>query len=212
MLRERQDIGRVISQEHFQLLYEGCHHTVRPAPNPEQWWQALLTFGMTTGWRISEILSLCRDDLDLETGVVVTRAKDNKGGRTDTDRLPDVTVEHLRSIASFEPLVFHWPHDRRTLLTDFHRLQRAVGVHLTCPGADEHKCTTSCHCYGFHALRRGYATYNVDMGLPVLQRKMRHRSAATTQRYIELREKVNAAADDVFVPGFLRGTRSAKHG
>ena len=37
----------------------------------------------------------------------------------------------------------------------------------------------------------------------MLQRKMRHKSPITTQRYIQLRDKVLAAAEDVHVPNFL---------
>ena len=136
-----------------------------------------------------------------------TRAKDNKGGRTDTDRVPATTLEHLRKIVSFSKLVFDWPNHERTLYIEFHAIQAKAGVQLECSNADEHECTDACHRYGFHSLRRAYATLNVDMGLPVLQKKMRHQSDSTTQRYIELRDKVNAAADTVYVPSFLEQRR-----
>ena len=38
----------------------------------------------------------------------------------------------------------------------------------------------------------------------VLQKKMRHRSFTTTQRYIALADKMKGAAEKVFVPKFLR--------
>ncbi len=214
-VRESEEIGQVITPEHFQLIYGACHAAEKPrsqACSPEEWWQALFVFALTTGWRISEILAFRREDLDLKTGAIITRADDNKGGRDDVDHLTPVALEHVKRILGFGPLVFTWPHDRRTLDTEFHRIQKAAVdedgerlVYLTCPDAGKHECTESCHCYGFHALRRGYATLNADtMSGPVLQRKMRHKSFTTTLRYIGLADKMKAATEAVHAPEFLR--------
>jgi integrase len=73
---------------------------------PADWWRALIVFQYMTGWRIGEPLALSRDHLDLEAGTAVTRADDNKGGRDDLVPLHSVVIEHLRKIASFEPVVF----------------------------------------------------------------------------------------------------------
>ncbi len=43
-----------------------------------------------------------------------------------------------------------------------------------------------------------------NMPAVVLQRKMRHKSFETTRRYIELADKLKAAAVEVKVPDFLR--------
>ena len=64
---------------------------------PVVWWQALLVFAMTTGWRIEEILSFRREDLNLKTAEILTRAADNKGGRDDVDYLTEVALAHLCS-------------------------------------------------------------------------------------------------------------------
>lgn len=144
-------------------------------------------FALTTGWRIKEILSLRQGDLDLKTEASPTRARDNKGRRDDADFLPETALAHVRLIASPQPFVFTWPHNERTLWTEFQRIQRAAGIELICPDADQHECTPSCHVYGFYALRRAYATLNAEtMPAAVLQKEMRHRSFTTTLRYISL--------------------------
>ena len=62
----------------------------------------------------------------------------------------------------------------------------------------------ACHKYGFHALRRGYATMNVDrLPAAVLQKKMRHNSFETTLGYIKLAEKMQQTTDKVYVPELL---------
>ncbi len=206
-VREAEEIGPVVSPEHFQSIYDHCDTARVPSGlpyAPAAWWRALLVFGLTTGWRIEEMLSFRRADFDATTGAILTRAADNKGKRDDRDFLPDVTLSHLAAIAGFEPVVFPWYDSRERLWTEFHRIQRAAGIHLPCPDAGRHECTPRCHVYGFHALRRAYATLNADrMPAPVLQKKMRHRSFTTTQRYIELANKMKKSADQVYVPEFL---------
>ncbi|MHB8898079.1 MAG: tyrosine-type recombinase/integrase [Thermoguttaceae bacterium] len=214
-VREDEEIGQVITPEHFQLIYGACRAAKRPGNlpcTPEEWWQALLVFALTTGWRIGEILAFRREDLDLETGAIMTRAADNKGSRDGRDYLTPVALEHVRRIVSFSPMVFPWPHDRGTLFDEFYAIQAAAVdddgnelAYLPCPDAGKHECTDSCHRYGFHALRRGYATLNADsMPAPVLQRKMRHQSFTTTLRYISLADKMKVATEAVHVPDFLQ--------
>jgi integrase len=206
-VREPEKIGAVISSEHFQAIYEACDVATMPVdhPNPAEWWRALLVFAITTGWRISEILSFRREDLDLDTGRILTRAADNKGSRDEVDYLTTTALEHVRQVVRFAPTVFVWPHDWKMLWVAFQRIQEAAGIHLSCPDAAIHECNASCHYYGFHALRRGYATMNCDsMSAPELQKKMRHRSFSTTLRYIQVNEKMKKATDRVYVPEFLK--------
>ncbi len=209
-VKEEQRIGRVMTTDHLKAIFDACHVATMPAGlhcPPADWWQALLVFAITTGWRIDEIRSLRRDDLDLKTGQILTRAADNKGGRDDTDFLPPAVVDAIKGIVGFTPFVFDWPHDDRTLWIEFQRIQKAAGIKLACPDIDRHECTEACHYYGFHALRRGYATLNVErMSAPELQKKMRHKSFTTTLRYIGLADKMKAAADKVYVPEFLTTT------
>ena len=177
----------MITPEHVQAIYGACDVATMPKGlhcEPAEWWWALLLFALTTGWRIEEILLFRRDDLDFGTGAILTRAADNKAGRNDMDHLPPVALDHVKDVVDFGPVVFCWPHNELTLWVEFHRIQEAAGIRLPCPDAGRHQCTPTCHVYGFHALRRGYATLNADtMPAPVLQRKMRHRSFTTTLRY-----------------------------
>lgn len=207
-VREEQRIGRVITDAHFQAIYEACDAATMPRGLnclAVDWWRALLAFAITTGWRIDEILSFRRVDFDLHGGAIVTRAADNKGGRDDRDHLPQATLDLMKLIPGFGPFIFEWPHDKRTLWVEFQRIQKAAGIALPCPDAGRHECTEACKYYGFHALRRGYATFNADqMPAAVLQRKMRHKSFTTTLGYIGLADKMKRAAEKVHVPDVLK--------
>ena len=198
---------RPMRPEHFEAIYNASHVATMPAGLPYEpciWWQGIEVFAVTTGWRKEEILDFRRDDLDLETGAVLTRAADNKGGRDAMDYLPDVTLDHIRRMTSFERYVFPWPHVLRTFDLQFHRIQKAAGIHLPCIIQQEHECTETCHLYGMHDFRRAYATENCDrLPIPVLQKKMRHKDIETTLRYVETARKMKKTAEEVYVPGFL---------
>jgi integrase len=155
-----------------------------------------------TGWRISELLALRRDDLDLSRGKAITRAEDNKGKRDESAALHPVVIEHLRKLPGFGQHVFPWPHDRRSLLTEFARIQEAAGIKLPCPG--QHVHSRFCYVYGFHDLRRAFATQNATrLTGDALQALMRHKSYETTKRYINLAKQVDEAVALLHVPDVL---------
>ena len=119
-------------------------------------------------------------------------------------RLHPVVVEHLKKLAGFDPFVFAWNHNRRTLHSELHRIQRAAGIHLHCRGVHEH--TPACHLYGFHDLRRAFATMNAGKLSPdALQALMRHKSDQTTQVYINMARQMDAAVASLHVPDVLKG-------
>jgi integrase len=198
-----------VTGDHFAVIYNACDAARMPEdlPNisPADWWRALVTMGYMTGWRIGDMIGLRRDDLDLEAGTAVTRGEDNKGKRDELVKLHPVVVEHLKRLASFDTHVFAWNHDRRTLHSEFARIQEAAGIHLPC--RSEHEHTRYCHVYGFHDLRRAFATMNADKLTPdALQALMRHKSYQTTQAYINMARQMDAAVASLHVPEVLRGT------
>jgi integrase len=206
MERAPRRIPRYVTPEHFALIFEAAEHARLPRDLPypaADWWRGAFVFVMMTGWRIGDLLGLRRCDVDLEAGYAITRAEVAKADRDDRVKLPPVLVEYLRPLASFDPMMFPWHHDRRTLDDELDRLQAAAGISLPCPRQHEH--TPSCHTYGFHDLRRAFATMNAGrMGPDALQGLMRHKSYATTQLYIAMARQVEEAASAVYVPEVLK--------
>jgi integrase len=143
---------------------------------------------------------------DLDEGVALSRAADNKGKRDHRHNITPVvdllSVLH-RVRKPGEPRVFPWNHAIKSLDRDLHRIQGAAGIHLHCPS--EHTHTPSCYTYGFHAFRYGFAQNNTDhLTRDQVQEQMGHRSAQTTDRYIDYTKRMKAAQVDVYVPAALR--------
>jgi integrase len=206
MEREPKRLPVYVTGEHFTAIYAACDVATMPEGMPypaADWWRGLVVVGYMTGWRISDILGLRRDDLDLEGGFAVTRFESAKGKRDDKVKLHPVVVEHLKQLAGFTSTVFPWNHNRRTLDPEFARVQRAAGISLPCPERHEH--TDACHVYGFHDLRRAFATMNADkLTGDALQQLMRHKSYATTQVYINLARQMDEAVAALHVPDVLK--------
>jgi hypothetical protein len=75
-----------------------------------------------------------------------------------------VVIEHLAKLVGFSTCVFLWNHNQRTLWSEFARVQEAAEIHLSCH--EEHEHGRYCHLYGFHELRRTFATMNADKLTP----------------------------------------------
>jgi len=203
MAKQPKKLPRYVTPEHFAAMVGACkaarmpHGQSYPA---SEWWQGLLLLLLyMTGWRISEALALRRDDVDQEQCTAITRAEDNKGGRDERIPLHPTVMDQLRTVRGFSPAAFNWPHDRRTLLAEFHRLQRQAEVSAPCHERHEHN--EACLRYGFHDLRRVFATMNAARLTPdALQALMRRRSYLTTQRYINMGRQLDNAVAALHVP------------
>jgi integrase len=218
MLREPRALPTYVTDDHFALIYRGCDAARLPGnvPNvsPADWWRALVVTGYMTGWRIGDVLGLRRDDLNLAAGTAVTRFEASKGKRDALVKLHPMVIEHLKPLAGVSPRVFPWGHDERTLYDEFARIQEAAGVKIPCKVRGPHEHTRFCHLYGFHDLRRAFATMNADKLTPdALQALMRHESYQTTQRYVNMARQMDAAVASLHVPEVLKkvqGDRSPR--
>jgi integrase len=206
MEREPRRLVCFVTAEHFAAIYAACDRATMPGQMPypaADWWRGLLVTAYMTGWRISDLLGLRGDDLDLDNSIAITRWEDNKCKRDDRVKLHPVVVEHLRKLPGDRPTAFPWSHTRKTLDIEFGRIQQAAGIHLHCP--DRHEHTPACHLYGFHDLRRAFATMNADrLTGDALQLLMRHKSYQTTQVYINMARQMDEAVEVLYVPEVLR--------
>lgn len=196
MLKLEQRTKTFISPEQFSALYAAADQAARPVirnVSPGDWWRGLLVFAWLTGWRIGQILALRVSDLDLDRGTATTRASDNKGGRDQMIALHPLIIEKARPlIGSFDPLVFPWPHGLRCLWYEFAALQESAKLPLAGKGGGR---------FGFHDLRRGFATLNAGrLTAFQLQHLMQHRSMATTQEYVALGNPILDATEKLIVP------------
>ena len=213
-LDELSELPRYVTPEHFGAIYRACGVAMLPDEmhvTAGEWWQALLTFAEMTGWRIGQILAVKWADVDLDAGTARTKAADNKGKRDAIVALHPFVLDHLRPLKTFHPNVFPWEHDRKLLMKHFHAIQTAAGVDLPCAVTGktstfvgpslEHVCTLSCCRYGFHDLRRSFATMNAaNMSREALQALMQHQSGLTTERYINYARQMKPAVANLYVP------------
>ena len=149
------------------------------------------------------------DDVDLKNGIAVSQAEDNKGRRDVRLPLHPIIVQHLGKLTgSFGPYVFPWNHNRRTLWTQFHKIQKSAVVQDTDEKGSTMKPMPQAGkegWYGFQNLQRGFATENAaEMDLFELQQLMQHKSLETTKLYIGMAKKLNRAVEPLKVPAVLK--------
>lgn len=210
MVKVPEKLPTYVTPEHFALIYQACENATKPSGRPypaADWWRGLLVMAYMTGWRISELLALKRDDLNLEATTALTRWDDNKGDRDALVKLHPVVVEHLKRLAAFDPVVFPWDGDKSALYDEFTAIQQAAKIKLPC--REKHEHTPACFVYGFHDFRRAFATMNANqLSADALQQLMRHKSYSTTKLYINMTRQLDAAVDALHVPDVLKAKKA----
>ncbi len=208
MIREPKKLVRFVTPEDFAVLYSTAAKLAKkPAAadvsySSEQWWQSLITTAYMTGWRISELMALRWEDVDLEKCHIITRYQDNKGQQSELVYVHPIVIEHLGKLKGTSPFVFNWDYCTTHLWVEFHRIQKAAGIKLVC--REKHEHTDACSVYGFHDLRRAFATVNAPRMKPeVLQKLMRHQSYKTTLGYINQSQQIADAVQGMQVPDVL---------
>jgi integrase len=210
---------RFVTPEHLDAMLGACH--VAKFPDrigflAEHWWDAMLTLLWFAPNRIKSVLCLRWEDVDLDGGIVISKARNVKQKRTHKAHINDVVVERLQRIRPAEvpihdpdklrsSLVFPWPRSKKSLYSQFFAIQTAAGIKLTCDGEHEH--TDACQFYGFDDFRRSFATLNDLKNLPTsfIQNQMGHSTYATTQRYIKQHdEHGKCVAQLASTPGLSR--------
>jgi len=181
-----------VEESHFLAMLDAVDVATLPDPamhrglpetsSPGDWWQALLVTAWVTGMRVDSILKLRWEDMDFAAGRILSRAGSVKQR---ADNRPDIggAMPYLLEIRGADPLLLPWYHNKRTIYTQFHKIQRAAEFDLPCPNTDKagHVCNGTCHVYGFHAFRYAHARFNHEH--PQLQQQMGHASQATTDHY-----------------------------
>ena len=171
------------------------------------WWRALLMTCWVTGGRIDAILHMRWEDVDFETGRVLSRAADLKQRK---DTRPEIrgALPYLEKICGSDPRLLPWNHSKRSLYAEFERIQTAAGIDLPCPdeGTEGHTCTVACHQYGFHGFRYAHARYNYQN--PDLQNQMGHACPATTEHYRKWAKR-QLSEYDAYIPDMEEQRKNA---
>ena len=198
-----------VTEEHFDAMLTNC--AVASMPRDQHYaaggfWRALLATAWVTGMRKGALLALRWDDVDLESGIVLSRYGDNKP-KNDQRHHIGPAVGLLRRLYALrtpgDSRVFPWNYSLPSLDRTLASIQKAAGIHLLC--RENHEHTDACHLYGFHSFRYAHATYNYGrVSNDDLQEQMGHASFQTTKRYIKYAETHRQRAYDMHVPESLK--------
>lgn len=148
-------IPRAWTREELRRLFDATKFatsSIRGSGSP-LWWRCLFSVLWDTGERITAVLSLCWDNVDLEGLTVYIPAEDRKGGQV--DRLYPIAPETAELLALLprdrRPFWFPWtlstlyrrlerllkkgglPADRRS---KFHRIRRSTASHYEAAGGN----------------------------------------------------------------------------
>ena len=139
------------SREQLAKLWAACEAQQGKigAMSASLWWHSLHTVAGDTGERISGLLSIRRDDVDLDQQWVVIRTEGRKGEGVRTRRAGYIPRRAICCGSFFRRcvgFVFEWPMDRTYLWSRYSALLKDAGL----PTDRQHK---------FHCLRKSVASY-----------------------------------------------------
>lgn len=114
----------------------------------------------------------------------------------------ETRAEHLHPLRSFDSYVFPWDHSKRTLYVEFAAIPENAKLADDTPMP---KLGKNGGWYGFHDLRRGFATENAaSMDLFELQKLMQLKSLETTRGYVNIANRLERAVSEIKVPTLRR--------
>jgi integrase len=196
-LRDLQRIPTAWSAEEMaRIIKAGTQHpgaiaSVAGAIPAGQFWEAFLRTAYDTGVRVTALLSIRRDAVDLESGFVRIDAESQKHRRDGLYKLSPETLTAIR--AAWKPprdLLFPWPYDRwgrqwPCLNNEYRRILARAGL----PNGNKDL---------FHRIRRTVATLiTAAKGIEVACRHLGHSSVQVTQGYVDPSKLPNMYAADL---------------
>ena len=150
-------VRAVPTVDHFERIVTACseaNYTITYKRNripAKLFFPALVVMDVNIGVRINALMSIRKEDCELDQGRVLVRGENQKHRADEWFDLLPRTVEMLRPLWAFNTdLLFPWPYDKRaytwqTLRRHLNRILEAAGL----PATSEHK---------FHCFRRYCAT------------------------------------------------------
>ncbi len=181
--RVQKDPPNVLSAEQIDSLFEQVEVTL-PAGQRDL---AMLHMLYATGMRVSELVSLNLNDIDLERTTITCQGRNGRSKRERVLPLPPVAVESTRQyLATARPtLIVHHP-DEQALFLNHHgeRLTRQ-GFWLIIKGYARQAGITSITP---HMLRHSFAMHMLKGGMELrsVQELLGHAHISTTQVYNQL--------------------------
>lgn len=162
-------IPTVLSNEEvYRIVHEITNHKHRI--------MILLAYG--AGLRVSELINLRVQDLDLEADKIVVR-----GGKGNKDRitiLPEKLVDNIRNIKAGKNLIDYVFESERGGKLTARTIQRVFSRAIAKSGVSKKA--------SFHSLRHSFATQLLEKGVDIryIQMLLGHASVATTQIYTKV--------------------------
>lgn len=174
--------------------YQRLMQTVRDVATPYYWQRDLtiVTIFLHTGIRLSELVSLTLDSVDLSEGTILIHGKGNKERRLPLNTEVSLVIEKYlakRSEAETESLFVSKLGKGLSSRSVYHLIKR----YLKKAGINKEKL-------GVHSLRHsfGASLLNKGINLVVIQELLGHTKLETTRRYLHInKEDMRTAVDSL---------------